>query len=171
MKKATIAILAIALISTGALLIFAQKGDGTWRGPRGGGMGPGHGLLLMADKLGVTEEQKTQIKAILEDSRTRVRPLMESLRTNHEAIRNLGTDGTYNEAEVARIANAQAETTKQMIVEKEKTKAAIFAVLTPEQRTRATELREQMMERFKGRFPGGLRGPKGPGPFGEGIEE
>jgi Spy/CpxP family protein refolding chaperone len=171
MKKATIAILAIALISTGALLIFAQKGDGMRRGPRGGGFGPGHGLLMMADKIGATEEQKTRIKAILEDSKTRVQPLMEALRANHEAIRNLGTDGTYNEAEVARIANAQAETTKQLIVEKEKTKAAIFAVLTPEQRTKATELREQMKERFKGRFPGGFRGPKGPGPMGDGIDE
>ncbi len=171
MKKVSVALIAIALVALGSILIFAQKGDGNRRGPRGGGFGPGAGLLRMAEKLGLSDEQKTQIKTILEDSKTRVEPLKESLKANHDAIKNLGTDGTYNEAEVARIAAAQAETTKQLIVEKEKTKAAIFAILTLEQRTKATELRDSMKERFKDR----MRGPRGdgfgPGPFGGGFNE
>ncbi len=177
MKKATIAILAVALISIGAVLIFAQRGDGPGRGPRGGGFGPGKGLLMMAEKLGLSEEQKTQIKGILEDSKTRVEPLREALKSNHDAIKNLGTDGTFNEAEVNRLAAAQAETTKALIVEKEKTKAAIFAVLTPEQRVKANEMKQNMEERFKNRMrrpffgPGGPEGPRGPGRFGDGLED
>ncbi|MBK8146731.1 MAG: Spy/CpxP family protein refolding chaperone [Acidobacteria bacterium] len=169
MKKATIAILAVALISLGAVFIFAQKGE--WRGPRGGGFGPGRGLMMMAEKLGLSEEQKTQVKAILEESKTRVQPLMEAARANHDAIKNLGTDGTFNEAEVNRLAAAQAETTKHLIVEKEKTKAAVFAVLTPEQRVKAAEFKEQMKERFKDRMPGPFGGGRRGGGFGGGFDK
>lgn len=150
MKKATIAILAIAVLGLGAIFIFAQK-DGMKRGGFGGKFGEGM-FLRMAEKLNLTDEQKTQVKAILEDSKTRIKPLMESLRENHKQIENLGTDGTFNEEQVNQIANKQAETTKQLIIEKEKTKAQIFAVLTPEQRTQATQMKEQMKERFKDRF-------------------
>lgn len=150
MKKITFAIIAIALLSIGAIFMFAQKNEGRKFGGRG--FGGGHPFLKMAEKLNLSDEQKTQIKTILEDSKTRVQPLMESMRENHKAIENLGTDGTYNEAEVTRLANAQAEISKQLIIEKEKTKAAIFAVLTPEQRTQAAEMKSQMKERFKDRF-------------------
>lgn len=178
MKKIIIAILGVALVATGAVFIFAQKGAGDGR-PFGKGFGRGFGpggpgLLRMAEKLGLSEEQKTQIKGIFEDSKTRVQPLMEAAKTNHDAIKNLGTDGTFNEAEVNRLAAAQAETTKQLIVEKERTKAAIFAVLTPEQRTKAAEFKAQMEERFKDRMPGpggrrGFGGPDGPKGFGGGF--
>lgn len=155
MKKATLAILAFVLIAGGSILIFGQRGDGRRGGMRGGFGGPG--ILRMAEKLGLTEEQKTQIKQILEESRTRVEPLMQAARTNHEQIRELGKDGTFNEAEVNRLAGLQAENTRQMIVEKERTKAAIFAILTPEQRVKAGEMRKEFGERFKNRRGPGFR--------------
>jgi len=40
----------------------------------------------------------------------------------------------------------------QMIVEKERTKSQIFALLTPEQQAQAKQLKEQMKEKFKGKF-------------------
>lgn len=150
MKKITVAIIAIALVAVGAIFIFAQKGDGRKFG--GKGFGGGHPFLKMAEKLNLSDEQKTQIKTIMEDSKTRVQPLMKSMRESHQAMENLGKDGVFNETEVTNIANAQAEATKQLIIEKEKTKAAIFAVLTPEQRAQAAQMKDQMKERFKDRF-------------------
>ncbi len=147
MKKATIAILAIAILGLGAIFIFAQKGGMKY----GRGFG-GHGFERIAEKLNLSDEQKTQVRTILEDSKTRIKPLMETLRTNHEQIKNLGTDGVFNEAQVQQIAAAQAETTKQLIIEKEKTKAQIFTILTPDQRTEAVQLKDQMKNRFKERF-------------------
>jgi periplasmic protein CpxP/Spy len=150
MKKLTIAILAIVVLGLGAIFIFAQKGD---RKGGFGGRGFGdRGFMRMAEKLNLSDEQKTQVKTILEDSKTRVKPLMESLRENHKQTENLGTDGNFNEAQVNQIATTQAETSKQLFIEKEKTKAQIFAVLTPEQRVEAAKMKEQMKERFKGRF-------------------
>ena len=151
MKKATIAIIATLILGLGAVFIFAQKG-GLGRSRFGGKGFGGPGFERMAEKLNLSDEQKAQVKTILEDSKTRLKPLMESLKAGHEQIENLGTDGVFNEAQVQQIAVAQAETTKQLIIEKEKTKAQIFAVLTPEQRTQAAQFKEQMKERFKDRF-------------------
>jgi len=149
MKKTTIAILVISILALGAIFIFAQKGKREGFGGRGFG---GGGFMRLAEKLNLSDEQKTQVKAILEDSKTRIKPLMESMRENHKQAENLGTDGVFNEEQVNRIANSQSETMKQLFIEKEKTKAQIFAVLTAEQRTEAAKMKEQFKENFKDRF-------------------
>ncbi|MBS1792462.1 MAG: Spy/CpxP family protein refolding chaperone [Acidobacteria bacterium] len=172
MKKVILAITATTILGLGAVLIFGQKmgGERFGFGPKGFG-GPHFERLF--EKLNLTEEQKTQVKQIIEDSKTRVKPLMESLRANHEQMEKLGKDGVYNEEQVTQLAAAQADTMKQLIIEKEKTKAQIFAVLTPEQRAQAEQMKEQFKERFKERFKRGFgRGQGfGPGPgFGPGEE-
>jgi protein CpxP len=149
MKKAIIAILVTLVVGLGAVFIFAQKGKMN----RGGfGAFGGRGFERIAEKLNLTDEQKTQVKTILEDSKTRVKPLMESMRESHKQTETLGTDGSFNEEQVNQIANAQAETMKQLFIEKEKTKAQIFAVLTPEQRAEAAKMKDEFKGKFKERF-------------------
>lgn len=139
----------MAILGIGAVLIFAQKSSREGFGGKGFG---GRGFERIAKKLNLTDEQKTQVKTILEDSKTRVKPLMETMRENHKQAENLGTDGSFNETQVNQIANAQSETIKQLFIEKEKTKAQIFAVLTPEQRTEAAKMKDAFKERFKNGF-------------------
>ena len=149
MKKAAIAILAIVVLALGGIFIFAQKG----KRERMNGMNfGGRGFERIAEKLNLTDEQKTQVKTILEDSKTRVKPLMESMREIRKQAENLGTDGVFNEEQVNQIANSQSETMKQLFIEKEKAKAQIFAVLTPEQRAEAAKMKDMFKERFKGGF-------------------
>ena len=149
MKKGLIAFLVMAIVGAGAVFIFAQKGKRENFGGRGFG---GRGFERIAEKLNLSDEQKAQVKTILEDSKTRVKPLMESMRESHKQAENLGTDGTFNEEQVNQIANAQAETSRQIFIEREKTKARIFAVLTPEQRAEAAKMKDRFKERFKGGF-------------------
>ena len=149
MKKAIIAIIAIAVLGLGTMFIFAQKGKREGFGGKGFG---GRGFERITQKLNLTDEQKTQVKTITEDSQTRLKPLMESLRENHKQAENLGIDGTFNEEQVNQIAGSQSETMKQLFIEKEKTKAQIFAVLTPEQRAEAAKMKEQFKDGFKDRF-------------------
>jgi protein CpxP len=153
MKKTTIAILAIAVLVLGGVFIFAQKGNRDRFGGRGfGGRGfGGGGFMRMAEKLNLSDEQKTQVKTIMEDSQTRIKPLMEAMRENHKQAQNLGTDGVFNEEQVNQIAGSQSETMKQLFIEKEKTKAQIFAVLTPEQRAEAAKMKDQFKDNFRGK--------------------
>lgn len=149
MKKAIIAILVTAILGVGAVFIFAQKGSRAGFGVKGFG---DRGFDRIAQKLNLTDDQKTQVKTIMEDSKTRLKPLMESLRESHKQAETLGVDGTFNEEQVNQIAANQSETMKQLFIEKEKTKAQIFAVLTPEQRTEAAQMKEQFKDGFKDRF-------------------
>src|SRR5829696_2464672 len=103
MKKALIAFLVMAVVGIGAVFIFAQKGRGE---KFGGGFGfGGRGFERAAEKLKLTDEQKTQVKTILEDSKTRLKPLMDSLRESRKQAETLGTNGIFDEEQVNRIAN------------------------------------------------------------------
>lgn len=155
----------MAILGTGAALIFAQKSRREGFGPQMG-FG-GRGFERIAEKLNLSDEQKTQVKAILEDSKTRVKPLMDAMHENHKQAENLGADGVFNEEQVNQIAQKQSETMKQLFIEKEKTKAQIFAVLTPEQRTEAAKMKEQFKERFRGGFNKRFGGAENFGGMGE----
>jgi protein CpxP len=149
MKKGLIAFLVMAVVGAGAVFIFAQKGSREGFGRRGG-FG-GRGFARIAEKLNLTDEQKTQVKTILEDSKTRVKPLLETMRESRRQAENLGTDGTFNEEQVNQIAASQSVTLKQLFIEQEKTKAQIFAVLTPEQRAEAVKMKAEFKDGFRGK--------------------
>lgn len=74
------------------------------------------------------------------------------MKESREQIKDLGTDGNFDEAKVTEIANNQAENMKQLFIEKEKTKAQLFAILTPEQKEKAKEMHHKFGERMKGKF-------------------
>lgn len=157
MKKYTIAILAFAVLAIGVGFAFAQKSGGG-AGAGNGGRGerpfgpPPFMLEKIAGELGLSDEQRAQIKQILENEKTKIQSLTETSRAAHEQLKDLGTDGVFNEEQVNRLAAQQAETTRRLIIEKERTKAAIFAVLTAEQRTKAVELKNKFEEKMRGGF-------------------
>lgn len=154
MKKYTIAILAFAVLAIGVGFAFAQKRDGGNSGGRGERHfgAPPFALEKIAGELGLSDEQRAQIKQIIETEKTKIQSLMETARTTHDQLKDLGTNGVFNEEQVNRLASQQAETTRRLIVEKERTKAAVFAVLTPEQRTKAAELKNKFEEKRRGGF-------------------
>jgi Spy/CpxP family protein refolding chaperone len=150
------ALIGITTLLIGSFFVFAK-------GERGSGFGKGgfppQGLVNRISKeLGLSDEQKTQANQILDDAKTRVEPLFETMKQNHEASKSLGTDGNFDEAKVNELASQQAETMKQLFIEKEKAKAQLFAILTPEQREQAKQLQDKFGERMKGRFGRGHKG-------------
>lgn len=99
-------------------------------------------LNRVADRLNLTEEQKAQIRQIIQDEMPTVTPIILSGIAIHNQIKMLGTNGVYNEAEVNRLAALQAQNARLLIIAKERIKAKIFAVLTVEQRAEALEMRD-----------------------------
>ena len=149
MKKLVVAFLAIALVTIGTIFVFAQKGEGK---KFGRGFGHRGGFERIAKKLNLSDEQKEQVKQILETSKTKVQPLMENMKSIHQQLDAATADGQFDEAQVQALATQQANIMAQIIVEKERTKSQIFAILTPEQQSQAKQLKEQMKEKFKGKF-------------------
>jgi len=152
MKKVIFATVAAAILITGSVFVIAQKsmkkdGHGFDASP-----GPiGHGGFRMALRgLDLTDEQKEKEKKIKGIARTAIEPFMHQARENHEKIRSLGQDGKFDQAQVEAIAAEQGSVTAKIIVEKEKTKAAVFAILTDEQKAKAETMLTKFEERFKG---------------------
>ena len=159
MKKIILAIIAVAVVATGAIFVIAQK-----RANVGGGHGFGHGrgdrMGMALRGLDLTDEQKAKVKEIMGASRTNVEPLMQQMHANHKQIAELGVNGAFDQVKVEALAAEQGNITAKLIVEKEKAKAQVFAILTDEQKAKAAEMRTKFEERFKHRkgFEGKHRG-------------
>jgi protein CpxP len=161
MKKVTIAIIAVIVLAVGAIFVVAQKsgkhgGDGFGRGAH-----RGSGMMLRG--LDLTDEQKAQVKQIMEASKTKVQPVFEGLKANHQKLQDLTANGAFDEAQVTAVANEQAALSAQLIVERERTKSQVFALLTDAQKAKAAEMRDKMKERFNDHFKGGEKAPAGEG--------
>lgn len=151
MKKAIIAVLAFAVLATGVMFAFAQKSpDGEKRGwGKRSGHHRGFGMALRG--LDLTDEQKAKVKEIHEAGRSTVQPTMEALKANHEKLEALTANGAFDEAQVTALANEQASLSAKLIVEKERTKSQVFAILTDAQKAKLAEMKAKRAERMKER--------------------
>lgn len=107
------------------------------------------GLALLAHHLDLTDAQQTQIKTIWKSERPTVLPLIRQLADGHKQMAAATANGNFDEGRVRLIADQQAQTVAQLLVEKEKLTSKIYSkVLTPEQRTKADHMRAQMNNRI-----------------------
>ena len=122
----------------------AAKGEcrGHWKHHHGH-----HGHHHLWKKLHLTDAQKTQIHTIISEERAKMKPLVQQLKAGRDQLIALRKSGPFDEAKVRAIAKGQADTLIELIVARESMKSKIFAVLTPEQRTKAQELRESWKAR------------------------
>ena len=113
MKKYIIALVVMTTFTIGAVFAYTEKsGRGFFAHSREQFIQ--RIFDRVATKLNMSDEQKTQAKAILEDSKTRVEPLMEKIKLNHEASKNLATAGVFNAEKTWQLANEQAEVIKNL---------------------------------------------------------
>ncbi|MDX2034132.1 MAG: Spy/CpxP family protein refolding chaperone [Blastocatellia bacterium] len=158
-KRIAITLSVAAILVAGAVFAVAQTGRQHGFGPFGGRFAAGN-AQRMIDRvlnrasvvLGLTDEQETQIKAILETAKPTVQPLVAQLAVNHKALAEATANGAFNETQVKAIAARQGDTLAALIVEKERVKTQIYAILTPEQRAQAEQIRERIENRLKDHF-------------------
>jgi len=145
-----VALLALALCGT-AMLSYAQQKDAA--GASGWG-GHGHGHMgFMARELNLTDAQKQQVKTIMQSDRASMHPLMQQLAENRKAMLAVTANGAFDQAKVQAIANQQSQAMAQLMVQKASIQHQIYTtVLTPDQRTKADQMREKQMARIDQRL-------------------
>lgn len=111
------------------------------------GFGRHDGWMLkrMTRQLNLTEAQQTQIKGIMAGEKTKIKPLMQQLRQNEQA-EQASINGTFDENQARAFAGKQAQLTADLIVEKERMRSQVYAVLTPEQRQKAQQLMQERQQ-------------------------
>ena len=150
MKKVIIAILAFAVLATGVMFAVAQRSGEERNGGRGK-RGGHHRDGMMLRGLDLTDEQKAQVKQIMEASKAKTQSLRDSLKANRQKMDEATANGAFDEAQVTAIAVEKGNLSAQMTVERERGKSQIFALLTAEQKAKAAEMKSKMKDRFKGR--------------------
>lgn len=128
-----------------------------------------HGMFgqRMAQQLGLTEAQQQQIKSIMETEKPKMQPLMQELKQERQQMNALTDSGNFDEAAVRAAASKQAQSATDLAVERARVKSQIFAVLTPDQRTKAQEMEKNFAGRrgHWGHRKGGSQPQATPGEF------
>jgi len=135
-------------------LLWAQASGVPGAGPHGpfGRFGPFDFLAAhhALHELGLTDEQKTQIKGILRSHRQEFHGSVERLRSAHEAVRQLSGQDAIDEDAIRERVREAAGPLGDLAVLHARVRREIGAVLTPEQREKAESLLEQFWSHREG---------------------
>jgi len=141
----------LALALCGAVMLsYAQETTATpsegWHG-RYGRMG------YLSRELNLTDAQKEQIKSMVKANRQANLPLMQQVAANKKAMLAATANGNFDQAKFQALANQQGQLMAQLMVQKAAIQHQIYTqVLTPEQRSKADELRAQKIARIDSRM-------------------
>lgn len=159
--RTTILTLAAAILFAAPAFVSAQGGPPPdHRGGPGFGHGPEaifHHLPMLTEILDLTTDQVDQITAIFESQRTDVEVLMEQMRTAREDFRSSHALGTFDDVAFRTFFESQTAVTVEMRLIQARGFAQAWAVLTPEQQQKLTDLIEARAEGPGGQRTGGKR--------------
>jgi protein CpxP len=120
--------------------------------PRAGRTWAGHkgamkGRMLRA--LNLTDAQKQQARGIFQQAKQSAKPLGQQLRTNRQALAEAVK--ANNVSLIQSLSREQGNLRGQLLAVRSEAMAKVYATLTPEQKAKADELRQNTRERMKQR--------------------
>lgn len=154
-QRWTLPALSGAMVLAGVLSAAAQPADQPQHGPGGHG-GPG-----FAHYLGLTADQREQVRQLREAQKPQLEALGKQLRDNHRQLQEALEAASPEPAAVGTIAIQGHALQLQMRQLREDGDKAIRALLTKEQQVKFDALQALRHERG----PMGPMGPMGGGPF------
>jgi len=162
-----------------AVALGAQQGPPPGRGPggQGGHGGPGFGMMgrgpggpmggmIMQGlrQLNLTEEQKTQVKAVMDANKDALQAIGKQMQEAQVALGDAATADQPNEQAIRDAAAAVGKLQGDLAVLRSQIHTKVFALLTPDQQAQAKQFRADAKSRGgQGRGMMG-RGGRGRGP-------
>jgi len=141
-----------ALLPVGALAMMCDGcGPDGFGGPPGMSRHDGKHMEFMGKRLGLSDDQKAQIKEIFAAEKTAAEPLRKALDEGRQKLHQIAKTLPFDESAFRAQAAALEPTRLDMMVLRAKTHSQVQAVLTPEQRDKAEKLREMKPRKGKKR--------------------
>ena len=112
-----------------------------------GGRDGGHGEMRALRGLDLTEAQRDQIFKIHHDQAPAFRDQMKKVRASREELQKLARADKFDQAAVRRAADTQAKAISDMAVMRVQAANQVRQVLTPEQRTKLDQARQEREKR------------------------
>jgi protein CpxP len=127
-----------------------RRGGPGFPGGFGGPGGP-MGMLPMLGRLGLTDAQKDQVKAIADSHKEDWKTLADRARTAHEGLGAAVTADTVDEALIRQKSAEVAAVDADIAVARARAHAEVLQILTAEQKTQLKSMQTQMKKRMKER--------------------
>ena len=118
----------------------------------GPGMGGPLGRLGFAlRQLELTDAQREQVRTIMQGHQAEMKALGERLRTAHKGVDAAVTASPFDEGAIREASAGLASVIADGAVLRAKVRSEVWDVLTPEQRTKAEQLKATAQQRFEER--------------------
>jgi protein CpxP len=105
------------------------------------GHGGMHGPMMgfWAKRLNLSDEQRAQMKTVLQKERPTMKPLFQQSHQIELQMRQFA-EGTYDEAKVRTLATQKAQVEAELDVQKARIHNELFQILTPEQQSKMKQM-------------------------------
>jgi Spy/CpxP family protein refolding chaperone len=150
-------LVAAIAVMLGSAIAKSQTADAAPPPPMHGGMEhegmgmEGHMLGFYVKALGVTDEQKTQMKAVLQKEHATMKPLMTQVHQLDQQLKQY-EEGTYDAAKVQALVAAQAQTLVQLKVNESRIHNELYSMLTSDQQAKLKEIEANREARMQQRM-------------------
>lgn len=115
----------------------------------------GHGMGFFAKQLNLTDEQKTQMKAVMQKEHPAMKPLFQQQHQIDQQLRQY-VEGTFDQAKVQALAAQKAQIQAQMTVAETRIHNELYQLLTPDQQSQLKQMqanREARMQKHMQQEP------------------
>lgn len=102
----------------------------------------------VAQALNLTDAQKAQAQTIFQQAKMSAEPIRQELRQNREKL-SAAAKMSNNEADIQKLATEQGRLLGKLIAIHTEARAKFYQMLTPEQRVKDDQLRQQMREKMR----------------------
>jgi periplasmic protein CpxP/Spy len=147
-----IALLAVLL---GSVIANSQTAEDTPPPPpmhrHGMGMGMEGHLHFLAAKLNLTDDQKTQMKAIMQKEKPTMQPLHQQEHQIDQQLRQY-VEGSFDQAKVAALAAQKAQIQAQMTIEQTRVHNEFYQLLTADQKAQLKQMEANHEARMQKRM-------------------
>jgi len=157
MKKRIFALTSIVALIVGATILVAARSEAVRAHFQMAGMQhPGAGehtfgpemVDHIAQELNLNDSQKAQVKTFFETAQASFAALHQKMDDVDKQLDSVTANGQFDETQVRTFATQKAQLMAEAIVEHERLKSKVYAILTPEQRIKADEMFKRHREHF-----------------------
>lgn len=124
-----------------------SRSKGAHKGGHQGHKNASHRIDRMADKLDLTDEQKSEIQLIMDGNREAKESMREQMTENRQSLRALDTASADYDANVKAIAATLASLEEEKLISRSNARRDIEAVLTTEQKAEMAKMSDNKGKR------------------------
>ena len=108
----------------------------------------GHMMGFYGKALNLTDDQKTQMKAVMQKERPTMKPLFQQERQIDQQLRQY-VEGPYDEVKVRALAALRSQVETELTVARTRIHSQMYQLLTPDQQSKLKEIEAKHQARMQ----------------------